>query len=63
MGGLNLTSYDNIKKGGTSGPAIVPNNPASSLLVTKTEAGHAAQFSPEELDLIKKWIAAGAPNN
>jgi mono/diheme cytochrome c family protein len=62
---LNLTSYQGVLEGGTSGPAIVPGDPGSSLLVQKQTAGtpHFGQLSPQELELVIQWIEAGAPEN
>jgi cytochrome b subunit of formate dehydrogenase/mono/diheme cytochrome c family protein len=62
LGGLSLASYADILKGGSSGAAILPGDAAGSPLVVLQEAGgHAGTFSPEELEIIKTWIAAGAP--
>lgn len=60
---LNLTSYAHLMKGGPSGPVIVPGNPSASLLVEKMNEVHPAKTSTEELEMIKAWIAGGAPNN
>jgi nitrate/TMAO reductase-like tetraheme cytochrome c subunit len=62
---LNLTSYQGVLDGGTSGPAIVPGDPDSSLLVQKQTADtpHFGQLSPQELELVIDWIEAGAPEN
>ena len=60
--GLSLTSYANVMAGGSSGPAVVAGKPDDSLLVQKQVGGnHPGQLSPEELDLVKQWISAGAP--
>lgn len=61
--GLDLTSYTSMIEGGASGPAIVPGDPDASLLVVKQtgEQPHFGQLSPEELELVIGWIAAGAP--
>jgi mono/diheme cytochrome c family protein len=62
MGSLSLKTYADALKGGKAGPAIVPNDPAKSVLVTvQQKGGHAGQFTPEEIDRIIKWIEAGAP--
>ena len=66
LGGLNLETYDAVMKGGASGAVIVPGDPAKSLLLLKQKQTHtdaARTFTAEELDLITRWIAAGAPNN
>ena len=61
MGGLNVTSFATLMKGGANGPVIVPKDAAGSLLVKKMEAGgHPGQLLPEELVAVKAWIAAGA---
>ena len=63
MNGLNLTTYQTLMTGGVTGPAITPGNPDNSLLIHKIAGPqpHFAQRTPLELDLVKKWIAAGAP--
>lgn len=63
INGLNLGTYADILKGGKSGPAIVPGEAESSLLIQK-QAGpepHFGQLTPDELELVKQWIALGAP--
>jgi hypothetical protein len=61
--GLNLTTYATAMKGSESGAVIIPGDPAKSILVQVQSAAeaHFGQLSPEQLDLIKKWIQAGAP--
>ena len=60
--GLNLASYQSALAGGASGPGIVPGNPDASGIVKKQSAGnHFAQFSDQELAIIRQWIQAGAP--
>ena len=61
--GLNLSTFAGVIKGGDSGPVIVPGDSAASLLVKVQSGKHFATFSPEELEVIKKWIDAGAPEN
>jgi hypothetical protein len=48
--------------GGIDGPAVTPGDPENSLLVQKVADAqpHFAQLTPQELDLVKKWITAGA---
>ncbi len=61
-GGLNLASYQSALAGGASGPGIVPGNPDGSEIVKKQAAGnHFAQFTDQELSIIRQWIQAGAP--
>jgi hypothetical protein len=47
-------------KGGKDGAVIVPNDSANSLLVKIQSDKHFFNLSPEELDLVKQWIDAGA---
>jgi nitrate/TMAO reductase-like tetraheme cytochrome c subunit len=63
--GLNLTSYQSSLEGGESGPVVVPGDPDASLLVQKQsgEQPHFGQLTPQELELVVEWIAAGAPEN
>ena len=64
MNGLNLTIYQTLMTGGVNEPAIAPGNPDNSLLIHKIADAqpYFAQLTPQELDLVKKWIAAGAPD-
>jgi formate dehydrogenase gamma subunit len=62
LGGLDLSSYDSILAGGDSGAVIEPGDPEGSALVNlQAEGGHPGQFDDAELDLIREWIEAGAP--
>ena len=61
--GLNLSTYADTMKGGDSGPVIVEGDSAGSLLVKVQSGQHFATFSAEELEVIKQWIDAGAPEN
>jgi cytochrome b subunit of formate dehydrogenase/mono/diheme cytochrome c family protein len=64
LGNLNLASYTSALAGGEDGPGIVPGDPEASFVIIIQEAGgHPAQFSSERLELIREWIAAGAPEN
>jgi cytochrome c/uncharacterized protein DUF1549 len=67
LGGLDLTSRENVLKGGTSGPAVVPNKPADSLLIQAVSHTHARLKMPpsgklkdEEIEVLRKWVGAGA---
>ena len=60
-GGLNVTTYADLMKGGKDGAVIVPSDSANSLLVKIQSEKHFFNLAPEELDLIKQWIDAGAP--
>ncbi len=60
-GGLNLSTYADAMKGGTSGAIIVPGDSGTSLLVTIQQPGdHFGQLTSEELAQVIEWINAGA---
>jgi hypothetical protein len=64
LGGLDLTGYQSALTGGNSGPGFVASDPDNSLIVIRQQAGdHPGQLSAEELELVREWIAAGAPEN
>ncbi len=61
MGGLTLTSFESVMHGGTSGPAVTPQDLEKSSIIKKQAAGgHPGQLTSEELDLVRKWIMDGA---
>jgi len=73
-GGLDLRSKAAMLKGGKSGPAFVPGNPADSLLIQKIHAEEMPPrrrvvevsikpIEPTEVELLEQWIAAGAPES
>ncbi len=59
-GGMDLSSYASLMKGGKDGAVIVPGDSANSLLVTVQADKHFMNLLPEELDLVKAWIDSGA---
>ena len=70
--GLDLRTKSAILHGGKSGPAIVPGNVEASLLIKKVRADQMPPrkqlveasvklIEPAEIDLLARWIAAGAP--
>jgi Protein of unknown function (DUF1549)/Protein of unknown function (DUF1553)/Planctomycete cytochrome C len=70
--GLDLRSKSSMLKGGKSGPAIVLGKPDESLLIKKMRTGlmppkerlveaSVKPIEPGEIDVLVKWIAAGAP--
>jgi hypothetical protein len=69
-GGLILNNYTRLMEGGSSGVCVKPGDPDGSLLHS-VMAHKAEPFMPpkspmlpkENLDLIAKWIAGGAPEN
>jgi Protein of unknown function (DUF1549)/Protein of unknown function (DUF1553)/Planctomycete cytochrome C len=67
MSGLRVDSQEAITKGGKRGPAIVPGNPAGSLLLTairQTDAGlkmpMGGKLTDAEISDFAAWIEAGA---
>ena len=64
MGGLNLTSYDNLMDGGLSGDEVVPYDHASSELWIRVNSGQMPpgnnDLTDEQIDLIAQWIDEGA---
>ena len=55
-----MTTYVDIMAGAADGPVIVPGDAAGSKLVQVQSGQHFAVLTPEDLDLVKKWIAGGA---
>jgi len=60
-GGMDITTYAALMKGGKDGAVIVPGDAAGSLLVQVQSEQHFANLSTADLDLVKQWIDAGAP--
>ncbi len=66
-GGLRLDSLRSILAGGGNGPAVVPGNPAESLLVDAIRYGDVVQMPPksklpaDEIATLVKWVEIGAP--
>ncbi|WP_020468047.1 DUF1553 domain-containing protein [Zavarzinella formosa] len=67
-GGLRVDDHKGLLTGGNTGAAVVPGNPAKSLLLTRTSTGDAKRRMPvqgehlseEQLADLKTWIADGA---
>lgn len=64
-GGLDLRQVRFLKQGGESGPAIVPGDVEASLLIERVATGEmppsAGHVPQEKLDVLRRWIADGAP--
>ncbi|HEX3447642.1 MAG TPA: DUF1549 domain-containing protein, partial [Isosphaeraceae bacterium] len=66
-GGLRLDARTALLVGGSTGPALVPGNPAESLLVDAINYGEALQMPPKsklpdaEIATLTEWIKRGAP--
>jgi hypothetical protein len=69
-GGLSLQSAQGWRKGGENGPAIVPGKPDDSLLIEAITYGslemppadEGGQLPAEEIAVLTKWVAMGAPD-
>lgn len=59
-GGLSLEDYAAVQRGGGSGRALTSTG---TLLAVQSAGGHPGELSPEELDRLAQWLAAGAPEN
>ncbi len=64
---LNMTTYEGLMAGSEYGTVIEPGDPGNSLLLEMVEAGDMPEdgdpLSPDEIELIRTWIAEGAENN
>ncbi len=68
QGKLRLDTKDGIRKGGESGPAIVPGKPNESLLIKAIRHEEGVEMPPKKMlpdyaiaDLVK-WVEMGAPD-
>lgn len=68
-GGLVLDSREGWSVGGDSGPALVPGDPAGSLLIESVryenphlEMPPKSRLSPTKIAALEKWVAMGAPD-
>jgi cytochrome b subunit of formate dehydrogenase/cytochrome c551/c552 len=59
--GLSFATYADALKGAQDGVVIILGNVDGSKLFVIQSAPHPGQFSPDELTILKNWIAAGAP--
>jgi WD40 repeat protein/mono/diheme cytochrome c family protein len=68
MGSLNLQTWEGLQEGGTHGKIVVPGKSAESrlyLLITGKEMPSmpmdGSKLGPEQVEIIRAWINAGAP--
>jgi hypothetical protein len=68
-GGLNLDTREGLRKGGRSGPVIVPGNPSESLLLKALGHGDPTLAMPPKKKLaaavvrdFEEWVRLGAPD-
>ncbi|MGH7130217.1 MAG: c-type cytochrome domain-containing protein, partial [Planctomycetaceae bacterium] len=69
QGALRLDSRSGLRRGGASGPAVVPGEPEKSLLIKAVRyADPLLQMPPDgplakrEVDALVKWVRLGAPD-
>ncbi len=66
-GGLALSSYADLMKGGKDGAVVVPGDAANSSLVQVIASGRmpqgGAKLSQSTIDMISAWVSAGAKDN
>jgi nitrate/TMAO reductase-like tetraheme cytochrome c subunit len=62
---LNLSSYQGALTGGKNGPALIPGDPDGSLVIRRqsAERDHYGQMLDDELEALREWITAGAPES
>ncbi len=64
---LDLKTYENLMAGSFNGVVIVAGNATESVLVQQVADGEMPKrgdkLTPEQVQLISDWVAAGAPNN
>jgi uncharacterized membrane protein len=69
-GGLRLDSFEQLMRGGEDGPVVVPGKPGTSDLIRRLRlppsdddsmpSDGEKPLTPEEAQMIERWIAAGA---
>ena len=66
---LRLDTRDAVRKGGRSGPALIPGDPDSSLLIQAVryldvdfQMPPDGKLTGEEIRALEKWVAMGAPD-
>jgi hypothetical protein len=64
---LSVESYETVMKGSWNGTVLEPGNPDGSYLVELIESGEmpnrGPRLLPAEIEAIRTWVEAGAPNN
>jgi hypothetical protein len=65
-GGLRLDTYEGALRGGDRGPAVIPRNPAASLILQKVLHRDRPYMPPKkflpvvDIDILRGWIEDGA---
>lgn len=66
-GGLLLESHEDLMRGGDTGPPLVPGRPDESPLILQIESRAKPKMppkkdlAPEEIAVLRAWVADGAP--
>ena len=64
---LNMTTYEGLMAGSVDGTVVEPGKPDESYIIDMVVNGDMPEegdpLTPEEIDIIRRWIAAGALNN
>ena len=66
-GGLRLDTRQGARRGGDSGPAVVPGQPDASLLIKAIRYGGVVEMPPKsklakkEIAILTRWVRIGAP--
>ena len=60
-GGLSLMTYADALAGSSTGPVITPGDVENSALIEVQTGDHFGKLTGNELELVKQWIAGGAP--
>jgi hypothetical protein len=67
--GYNFNGFEGLTKGGKKGPAVTPGDPDHSALVQVLSSkkmpprNYKPQPQPEDVEMLKAWIAAGAKDD
>jgi hypothetical protein len=68
--GLRLDTYDLARAGGINGPVLIPADASNSELIRRLRGESLPRMpflgrplSPEQIDLIVRWVDAGLPNS
>src|SRR5260370_1314148 len=67
MGHLRVDSRESLLKGGSRGPAIVPNDPDKSLMIQavrqtgELKMPKGGKLTPEQVQSLTDWVKMGAP--
>ena len=71
LGGWDASSYDSVINSGDNGPAVIPGDAENSLLAQKILGTHTigtimppgGKLPDDTIQIILRWIDAGAPDN